>query len=75
MIECVCVISVETRDFHVFTHVASLCSTLCYLKLGLDITLQTCIPEVLSSNLGRDTGYPDRGFFSIFLSSSRQISV
>jgi hypothetical protein len=26
-------------------------------QLGLTVTLQTCIQEVLGSNLGRDTGY------------------
>jgi hypothetical protein len=29
----------------------------------LAVRLETCIQEVLASNLGRDTGYPDCGFW------------
>jgi hypothetical protein len=28
-------------------------------KFGLEVTLWTCIPEVLASDLGRDTGYTE----------------
>jgi hypothetical protein len=37
------------------------------------ITLQTCIREMLSFNLGWNTGWPDR-VFVIILNQSRQIS-
>jgi hypothetical protein len=39
MIDRVGVISVQTRDFDVFTNVAALCSKLWHLKVGPDITL------------------------------------
>jgi hypothetical protein len=31
-------------------------------QVGAVVTLQTCIREILSSNLGQDTRYPDRCF-------------
>jgi hypothetical protein len=37
-------------------------------QAGVAVTLQTCLQEVLGSNLGRDTGYADR-LLVLFLSS------
>jgi hypothetical protein len=36
-------------------------------QVGVAVTVQTYIREVLYSNLGRDTDYPDWGFFSSVL--------
>jgi hypothetical protein len=41
--------------------------------IGTDVTPQTYIRELLGSNLGRDTGYPDSDFFVVYPSPSKKI--
>jgi hypothetical protein len=33
-------------------------------QASLEVTLEICIPEVLGSNVGTDSGYPDRHYGS-----------
>jgi hypothetical protein len=42
-------------------------------KLAQAVTFLCCIREITGSNLDSETGYPDRGFYVVFLSLSRQI--
>jgi hypothetical protein len=42
-------------------------------QVGLEVMLYTCVPEMLSLNLGWDTSYPDWGFVLVFLSPSRHM--
>jgi hypothetical protein len=42
-------------------------------QVGLELRFKTCIRELFGSNLGRDMGYPEWGFFVVLLSPSRQM--